>query len=298
MEAIQWYHEFDFGNGLKTTSFAPYRELWDMTKAFLDRIDFKGKSVLDIGCWDGYWSFYAERRGAKRVLATDMNSQRWAKWNIDLKPASSDPVPNEGFQLAHEVYDSKVEYRGDVNVYDLISLGSRFDIVLFLGVLYHLTHPMYAITQIRHVVAKEGIAVIESGVIADDKRSHMDFYYGANYGLEPYRRMDPSNWTLPTRRCLRDILKSNYFDVVAESALLHPDEALRERADTLSKSDRLIQAFVKRLCRRYDVPLRDEENVQRYGRMILQCAAVQRVDANYLYAPLMGLDVYDTRSAP
>src|SRR5687767_9189330 len=85
IDAVEWYHEFDFGNGLRAESHTPdvaaHRGVWSFIQQHLDKIDFAGKSVLDIGCWDGYWSFYAERRGAKSVLATDDVSQNWANGN-------------------------------------------------------------------------------------------------------------------------------------------------------------------------------------------------------------------------
>ena len=81
IDRIHWYHEFDFGNGLRAQVNTPdvqsHRALWRFIETELDKIDFAGKTVLDLGCWDGYWSFYAERRGAARVLATDDSSQNW-----------------------------------------------------------------------------------------------------------------------------------------------------------------------------------------------------------------------------
>jgi tRNA (mo5U34)-methyltransferase len=82
INSVQWYHEFDFGDGLyarvNTPDAASHRALWRFIQSKLDEINFTDKTVLDIGCWDGYWSFYAERRGAKRVLATDDSGQNWA----------------------------------------------------------------------------------------------------------------------------------------------------------------------------------------------------------------------------
>ena len=291
-EKIHWYHEFDFGSGVKTKPITSNGYLWAMTQRLLDKVDFRDKTVLDIGCWDGYWSFYAERRGAKSVLATDVNTQRWSKVEVDLKSASTAPVPNEGFMLAREVYNSKVEYNGDISVYDIASLGKRFDIVLFLGVLYHLTYPMYALTQIRHVVDRNGFVVVESGVIEDDERAYLDFYYGSEDGREPYRRMDPSNWVLPTRRCMRDMLKANYFDIRNEDSILHPDDAIKLAPRKLTKTEHLIQSVVRRICNRYSVPL---ERDPRYGRQVILAQAAEKPDVNYLYAPLMDLHQYDTR---
>jgi tRNA (mo5U34)-methyltransferase len=98
IDAVTWYHEFDFGNGLKARSTTPdvvdHRVIWAGIQARLDRVDFAGKSVLEIGCWDGYWSFYAEKRGAAEVLATDDISQNWAS--------------GQGLPLARELLNSSI----------------------------------------------------------------------------------------------------------------------------------------------------------------------------------------------
>src|SRR5262245_60939622 len=96
IDKIKWYHEFDFPNGLVTRATTPdaevHRRIWKFIAAELDKIDFAGKTVLDLGCWDGYWSFYAERRGASRVLATDDSTQNW--------------TGNDGVLLAKELLGS------------------------------------------------------------------------------------------------------------------------------------------------------------------------------------------------
>ena len=128
IDRIHWYHEFDFGHGLraevKTPDAKSHRALWHFIESELDKIDFAKKSVLDIGCWDGYWSFYAERRGAAHVLATDDSSQNWAGI--------------AGFTLAKELFKSSVHSNLRLSVYDLHQLDAKFDIILCLGVFYHL----------------------------------------------------------------------------------------------------------------------------------------------------------------
>ena len=143
IDEVAWYHEFDFGNGLKTRPTLEidfHRKVWKFIESQLDAIDFKGKTVLDIGCWDGYWSFYAEKRGASEVLASDDVTQNWAGGN--------------GLRLAKQLLGSKVEVNQRLPVYDLASLGRRFDIVLCLGVYYHLIDPFYALAQIRHCATR------------------------------------------------------------------------------------------------------------------------------------------------
>ena len=151
IDRIHWYHEFDFGNGLRTEVKTPdaqsHRALWHFIEAELDKIDFANKTVLDIGCWDGYWSFYSERRGAARVLATDDRSQNW--------------TGSAGFYLAKELLRSSVESNLALSVYDLDKLETKFDIILCLGVFYHLLDPFYAFTQIRHRCHEHSIVVFE-----------------------------------------------------------------------------------------------------------------------------------------
>ena len=151
IDRIHWYHEFDFGNGLRTEVKTPdaqsHRALWRFIEAELDKIDFTNKAVLDIGCWDGYWSFYSERRGAARVLATDDRSQNW--------------TGSAGFDLAKELFKSSVESNLALSVYDLGKLETKFDIILCLGVFYHLLDPFYAFAQIRHRCHEHSIVVFE-----------------------------------------------------------------------------------------------------------------------------------------
>jgi len=109
----------------------------------VDEIPFQGKTVLDIGCWDGAWSYLAEQKGAARVLGVDDPSFRWG--GLD------------GYEYLHDHFQSKAEWvKG--NVYDLPP--ERFDIVLCYGVLYHLSDPLLAASNCfqaaKEMVAFEG----------------------------------------------------------------------------------------------------------------------------------------------
>ena len=139
IDAVPWFHEFDFGNGLQARSKEPdtesHRDLWEFMKKQLDEIDFAGKTVLDVGCWDGYWSFYAEQRGARSVLATDDKTQNWSNGG--------------GVMLARRLLNSSIEVNQNLPVYELASLNRTFDIILCLSVYYHLVDPFYAFAQLR-----------------------------------------------------------------------------------------------------------------------------------------------------
>ncbi len=253
-----WYHEIDFGGGLVSQPKHPHRDIWQAIESFLAPVDFAGKTVLDIGCWDGLWSFLAEQRGATSVLASDDNSQHWTSTGTGIGVNES-PEPCVGFKLAHEALQSRVRYRGDVSIYGLDQLGERFDVVLCLGVYYHLTHLMSALTQLRHAVKPDGTVIVEGAAINEHKKSSMDFLYGPDDGfggtVEP-ERADPSNWSIPTIRCLHDMLNACYFDV-------------------------------QRLWFR-------PENVVR-GRVLMEAKPVVFRNPQHIYRPPFGLDRYDTR---
>lgn len=154
VDSIAWYHEFDFGDGVRarTSHENPegVRQVWRFIEHQLGNVAFDDASVLDVGAWDGYWSFLAERRGAASVLATDDATQRWANQG--------------GVRIARELLGSRIEIREDMPVYDLASLGRKFDVILCLGVFYHLWDPFYAFTQLRQCCHPGSIVVVEGEV--------------------------------------------------------------------------------------------------------------------------------------
>jgi len=199
IDQIQWYHDIDFPNGLKARTKTPdaesHRKLWEWIRSELDKIDFSGRSLLDVGCWDGYWSFYAEQRGASRVLATDDKTQNWSG--------------SSGLELAKELMSSAIETRTDVSIYEAAKIGERFDIVLCMGVYYHLVDPCYAFSQVRHCSHGRSVIVFEGDFAPD-------------WFIQPQQAAyldlgDPSRCFVPTIPFLRQMLEANYFRVLSES---------------------------------------------------------------------------------
>ncbi len=130
---IQWFHSFELPDGRKIDGIKNL----DGQRAEADLFftdDLSGKSVLDIGAWDGFFSFEAERRGADRVLATDHFCWSGPGWGT-----------RNGFDYMHRTLGSRVESLDvDVLSLDAAALG-QFDVVLFLGVLYHVKDPYSAL---------------------------------------------------------------------------------------------------------------------------------------------------------
>ena len=191
--AIRWYHTIDLGDGLITKGIddSPQR----LAKLALPS-SLAGRSVLDIGAWDGFFSFEAERRGAERVVATDHYSWHGTGWGS-----------KRGFELARTALGSKVE---DVDI-DVMSLSPErigtFDVVFFLGVLYHLRHPLLALERVASVT--RSLLIVETVVdMAGIGRPAAAFY--------PTRELnnDPTNWWAPNVAALHGMLGDVGFDHV------------------------------------------------------------------------------------
>ena len=177
--------------------------------AELDLPDLRGKTVLDVGAWDGFFSFAAERLGAKRVVALD--HYVWARdYGDGAGAAPSREWPGRrGFELAREALGSRVEaVAGDFMTIDLERLGT-FDVVLYLKVLYHMEDPLRALRRVRAVTRE--LAVIET------KGAELPAL-----GEVPLCRFfptdeldgDPTNWWSPNWRALDGMVRAAGFSRV------------------------------------------------------------------------------------
>lgn len=195
-DALRWYHTIDLGHGVVTRGVddTPYR---------LARLDlpasFAGETVLDIGAWDGFFSFEAERRGAARVLATDFYSWHGVGWGTGQGKA--------GFELAREALGSKVEDL-DIDAMDLTpERVGTFDVVFFLGVLYHLKHPLLALERIAAIARR--LLIVETVVdMVGVRRPAAAFYPGTELNH------DPTNWWGPNVPAMEGMLRVAGFDRV------------------------------------------------------------------------------------
>jgi tRNA (mo5U34)-methyltransferase len=194
--ALRWYHTIDLGGGVVTPGIdnTPLR----VQQAALPE-SFKGLSVLDIGAWDGFWSFEAERRGASRVVAADWYAWHGQGWGSGNGKA--------GFDLARATLGSRVE---DVAI-DVMDLSPErvgtFDVVFFLGVLYHLPHPLLALERVASVA--KGLLILETVIdMVGYSRPAMAFYPGTELNN------DPTNWFGPNVPAVHGLLKAAGFTTV------------------------------------------------------------------------------------
>ena len=156
--------------------------------------DLRGWTVLDIGAWHGYFSFECERRGADRVLAVD--NYAWNRYGMDE------------FLAARDRLGSRVEHRTvDVHALDAADIG-QFDLVLMLGVFYHLRNPLAALERIRSVTRRR--LICETHVLlpfVHEKYPLVPFFPGDEHAEETPREM----CAMPTMEALRQIMRAAGF---------------------------------------------------------------------------------------
>ena len=204
-----WFHNLDL-NGVQT---APGHFLGDYPAIKWRRFahalpaDLSGKSVLDIGCNAGFYSVEMKRRGAARVLGID-----------------SDQEYLDQARFAAEVNELDIEFQR-LSVYEVASLREKFDLVLFMGVLYHLRHPLLALDLIHEHVGGDMLIFqsMQRGSAASAEIAP-DYEF---WDREPFDRpefpklhfienryaADPTNWWIPNRACAEAMLRSAGFTI-------------------------------------------------------------------------------------
>jgi tRNA (mo5U34)-methyltransferase len=190
LAATNWYHSFELPGGRAIDGFLKLDELKERWAEFPLPASLRGKRLLDIGSWDGWFTYEAERRGAE-VTAVDN-------------------VEQENFHYLHRELASRAEYRV-AEVYELADLNlGRFDYTLFLGVLYHLRHPLRALEIVCELTTD--IAIVDSFIVDDDPRGLID---SPLPWMEFYETTELSNqidnWCGPTLQCLMALCRSAGF---------------------------------------------------------------------------------------
>ena len=250
-DELAWFHSIDLGGGVTTRGMSDA----DSTLREDQLPSVTGKTVLDIGAWDGYFSFLSERLGASRVVALDHYV-----WGVDLVARNNywtecfesgtladhsrdttdfwrPELPGRrGFEFAAKALNSNVEpLLADFATADLTDLDV-FDVVLYLGVLYHMKEPLTCLERLRSVTRE--VAVVETQAVhyqGLDDHQLMLFYAGGEINV------DFGNWYVPTMAGLKAMLLAAGFSsveiiqgpapgpVVAEPVSPKPQGRLRRR---------------------------------------------------------------------
>ena len=169
--------------------------------------DMTGLTVLDIGCNGGFYSLEMKRRGAARVVGIDTDERY-------LKQA----------RFAAEMTGTDVEF-ARLPVWDVAALGEKFDLVIFMGVLYHLRHPLLALDLIHEHVAKDlllfqsmqrgsrEVAALKEDYDFNEPAPFDEAGYPKLHFIERRYSHDQTNWWVPNRACTEAMLRSSGFAV-------------------------------------------------------------------------------------
>lgn len=208
-ELAPWFHDMDL-RGVRTAPDHPLGNfLWELWNAVAPALpeDMRGTTALDIGCNGGFHTIQLASRGAQ-VTAIDHNARYLAQ-----------------ARLASEVLDlqDRVELV-EMDVYDVHDLGRTFDYVLFMGVLYHLKHPLYALERVRSTVGRR--MVFQTMVRGDpgtrsvapdypftENEVFLDPRFPALYFVENRYAGDPTNWWIANDAGAAAMLRSSGFAI-------------------------------------------------------------------------------------
>lgn len=215
VELGDWFHNLDL-HGVRT---APDHFLGDYPNVKFARFahaipaDLRGKTVLDIGCNGGFYALEMKRRGADRVLGVDFDERYLAQ-----------------ARFAAGVCGLEIEFRR-LSVYDVAQLGERFDVVIFMGVLYHLRYPLLALDLIREHVAGDLFlfqSMQRGSRESEPLQADYPFQEKAIFDRPRYPKLhfiehryagDPTNWWVPNAACAEAMLRSAGFEIVE-----HPEQ--------------------------------------------------------------------------
>lgn len=209
VESTNWYHAFEIFPGVTTLGQCKCNPEIALNNIGVPK-DLRGLKVLDIGAWDGPYTFEAERRGAD-VTALDIQD------------------PNRtGFNIASKIKKSKAKYIVS-SVYDMLPDRHRtYDMVFFFGVYYHLKKPLLALENIYNVLNAEGIMFFEGAIF--------DYSYNVDDALKEHKKLikqmtnisisyftsksysnEKSNWFVPNCLCLEEWLTATGFHDIKSS---------------------------------------------------------------------------------
>src|SRR3954452_8113226 len=208
-----WFHNIEI-DGVQT---APSHFLGNYPRVKWDRfqnaipLDLRGKTVLDIGCNAGFYSIEMKRRGADRVLGIDFDDRYLAQARFAAGALGCD-----------------IEFR-NLSVYDVHKLDERLDVVLFLGVFYHLRHPLLALDLIHEHVARDLLvfqSMLRGSAEVEPVKPDYPFFEPGAFDRPGYPKLhfiercyagDSTNWWAPNRACAEAMLRSAGFEVLEQA---------------------------------------------------------------------------------
>ncbi len=191
-----WWHSIDFGNGIISKGQASLDMIKDIGGALTDGLDWRGKSLLDVGAWNGAYSIMAKQKGAGRVVGSDYFV--WTHPEFKGRETFDIAVELTGLDIARLECD--LPHITPDNV-------GKFDAVLFSGVFYHLLDPIGLTRSISECASHVFIMETHQDCL-DCARPGMIMYPGISLNN------DPTNWWGPNPQCVYELLKEFGFDLI------------------------------------------------------------------------------------
>jgi tRNA (mo5U34)-methyltransferase len=225
-ELGEWFHNIDLF-GVRT---APDHFLGDFPNVKWKHIekvipkDLAGATVLDIGCNGGFYSIQMKRRGASRVLGIDVDER----------------YLNQG-RYAAKTLGLEIEFERR-SVYEVAEIAGQFDWVIFMGVLYHLRYPLFALDNVVKKVAGKLLfqTMLRGSEETHEWEANYHFWNKEIFESREFPRMhfiehsyanDYTNWWIPNRACAEAMLRSSGLEIIAhpesETWICRPREAQR-----------------------------------------------------------------------
>jgi len=216
-----WYHKIKLCEDVVTPG-RDFDDIWALIRTVRRRIEYSGKVVLDLGAWDGMWSFEAEALGAGIVVALDcayeplrnflfcrdaLNSQAIPYYNVNMY-ALQDGL--DVFLNDNRFIDERLDIPR-LNVEGLSRTDRRFDIVQHMGILYHMRDPLMSLIQTRSVMKTGGRLLLETAYVRNNQIPMMVF----NGPLQNRGRIyhDHTSWWAPNIECIKEMLYASLFRV-------------------------------------------------------------------------------------
>lgn len=190
---IRWWHRILLPTGYTEgmVHHGPDGGDWPTTRFGMPE-DLTDKTVLDVGAWDGFFSFEAEKRGTKHVLAIDISEEEGGNWGA-----------TEGFAYASRALKSKVCYTNHNIETDDMDNPIQFNVVMCYGVLYHLKAPLRAMENLAKTVMPGGMLLLETAM--------SNFSEGPLLEYRPGADNDPTNFFYPNKQWIETVSKQLGF---------------------------------------------------------------------------------------
>ena len=252
VDQYTWYHKIELCPGVITPGL-DLEPIWDSIRNTRKHLDYTDKKVLDVASFDGMWAFEAEKLHAAAIIATDCNYPAFRNFLFCRKHLDSGVLPYfnvSPYNLAERLDSCFRNLYGDSEPNPLL-----FDIVQYLGLLYHVRDPLLTLNQARSVTKVNGYLLLETAAVMDDQKSFMLFN-----GIPPDPGRiysDITTWWAPSILCLKELLQASLFEPLEETISVLPQTATIGRVCIVAQAigaEGVVQEYYRELTRSYRNP--------------------------------------------